>query len=125
MLFRSNKLQLSGSQTTTGSINGANFNSSSALTQTISFTTWTTIYTMESTYGGMYLVQASNDAALNSDWCAAMICFSSGNGSAVLVQVNGVLVQLRVSGQNIQVYQNGTAPSVTLSWRVLKIGRSI
>jgi hypothetical protein len=88
----------------------------------IPFTTWTTITTVDSNIMGMYLVVIGLTGGGLSDWAATGILYSNGTGASWIVgPTNGSLVQLRISGTNIQVFQNGGSPSQNLSYKLLKI----
>ena len=88
----------------------------------IPFTTWTTLTTVDSNVIGLYLVVIGLTSQLLTDWAATGILYSSGAYASWIVgPTNGSLVQLRISGTNIQVYQNGGSPSQNLSYKLLKI----
>ena len=88
----------------------------------IPFTTWTTITTVDSNIMGMYLVVIGLTGGGLSDWAATGILYSNGTTASWIVgPTNGSLVQLRISGTSIQVYQNGGSPSQNLSYKLLKI----
>jgi hypothetical protein len=91
-------------------------------TRTIPFTTWTTLTTVDSNIMGMYLVVIGLTGGGLGDWAATGILYSNGTTASWIVgPTNGSLVQLRISGTNIQVYQNGGSPSQNLSYKLLKI----
>jgi hypothetical protein len=88
----------------------------------IPFTTWTTLTTVEGNTMAMYLVVIGLAAGGLSDWSATGILYSNGTTASWIVgPTNGSLVQLRISGTSIQVYQNGGSPSQTLYYKLLKI----
>ena len=88
----------------------------------IPFTTWTTLTTVDSNVMGIYLVVIGLSNQVLTDWAATGILYSSGAYATWIVgPTNGSLVQLRISGTNIQVYQNGGSPSQNLSYKLLKI----
>ena len=106
------------SSTVTGP-SGVNSTSSSV---SIPFTTWTTLTTVDASVMGMYLVVIGLAAGGLSDWAATGILYSNGTTATwINGPTNGSLVQLRISGTAIQVYQNGTAPSINLSFKLLKV----
>jgi hypothetical protein len=71
---------------------------------------------------GMYLVVVGLTGAGLSDWAATGILYTNGSTATwINGPTNGVLVQLRISGTAIQVFQNGTAPSINLSFKLLKV----
>ena len=88
----------------------------------IPFTTWTTLTTVDSNVMGLYLVVIGLSNQVLTDWAATGILYSSGAYATWIVgPTNGSLVQLRISGTAIQVYQNGGSPSQTLYYKLLKI----
>jgi hypothetical protein len=88
----------------------------------IPFTTWTTLTTVEGNTMAMYLVVIGLAAGGLTDWSATGILYSNGTTASWIVgPTNGSLVQLRISGTAIQVYQNGGSPSQTLYYKLLKI----
>jgi hypothetical protein len=104
-----------------GAVNANAFNSTSN-NNSIPFTTWTTITTVDASVMGMYLVVIGLAAGGLSDWAATGILYSNGTTATwINGPTNGSLVQLRISGTAIQVYQNGTSPSINLSYKLLKV----
>ncbi len=97
--------------------------SSVSTSASIPFTTWTTIYNTDAYLGGIYIVQVGLNGGSSDDWSASAIYFSGASTDMryLVGPVNGNLVQLRKTGNSIQVYQNGTSPSITLTVRVLKV----
>jgi hypothetical protein len=89
---------------------------------TIPFTTWTTFYSTDTYYGGMYLVVIGLNGQTTTDWGASAIVYSAGTTDMQYVAgpFNGTYVQLRKTGNSIQVYQNGTSPNITMSYRVMR-----
>jgi len=97
------------------------FVSNSSFTANIVFNTFTTFYTMTSTYGGIYLVILCLDGQNTADWAASAIIYTNGSSSTILTQQNGTLVQITTSGLDIQGKQTGTSPNLDMAYRVLKI----
>ena len=97
------------------------FVSNSSFTANILFNTFTTFYTMTSTYGGIYLVILCLDGQNTADWAASAIIYTNGSNSTILTQQNGSLVQITTSGLDIQGKQTGTSPNLDMAFRVLKI----
>ena len=88
----------------------------------IPFTTWTTLTTVEGNTMAMYLVVIGLAAGGLTDWSATGILYSNGTTASWIVgPTNGSLVQLRISGTSIQVFQNGGSPSQNLYYKLLKI----
>jgi hypothetical protein len=88
----------------------------------IPFTTWTTITTVDANTMGLYLLVIGLTGGGLSDWSATGILYSNGTTATwTSGPTNGTLVQLRISGTAIQVYQNGGSPSQTLSYKLLKV----
>ena len=109
---------LNASSTVTGP-QGIRSESSSLV---IPFTTWTTITTVDSNIMGLYLLVIGLTGGGLSDWSATGILYSNGTTATwTSGPTNGTLVQLRISGTAIQVYQNGGSPSQTLSYKLLKV----
>jgi hypothetical protein len=95
-------------------------------TQAIPFTTWTTVFDMNS-IAGIFLFSVQLDGQDAADWAASGIVMSTGANSGVTAQYigtqnDGTYIQTRISGTTFQAYQNGTNPSVTMNIRILKIG---
>jgi hypothetical protein len=111
-----------GNVVANGSVSAASFSTFSTSTS-IPFTTWTTFYTTDASTGGIYIVQAGLNSSSTADWAASAIFYSAANSDMnyLVGPVNGNLVQLRKTGNSIQVYQNGTSPSVTMQFRILKV----
>ena len=106
----------------TNTVSASSFSSVST-SASIPFTTWTTIYNTDAYLGGIYIVQVGLNGGSSDDWSASAIYFSGASTDMryLVGPVNGNLVQLRKTGNSIQVYQNGTSPSITLTVRVLKV----
>jgi hypothetical protein len=113
---------INGNTVAAGNSSAASFSTFSTQTS-IPFTTWTTFYTTDAFTGGIYIVQAGLNGASTADWAASAIYYSAANSDMnyLVGPVNGNLVQLRKTGNSIQVYQNGTNPSVTMQFRILKV----
>lgn len=107
------------SGTISGAIKGGSFNTVST-SSSIPFTTWTTFYTIPSG-AGIYLVTIGLDNSGLTDWVANAVVYSSGSDAAFFNQHNASLVQIRLSGMDLQVFQNGGSPSSTLTYRILKM----
>lgn len=104
----------------TTTANNGQAHSTISTSAVIPFTTWTTFYTMPAT-AGIYLVTIGLDGQDIADWVAAGIIYTGGTTAAFFSQHNASLVQIRLSNQDIQIFQNGGSPNITLSYRVLKI----
>jgi hypothetical protein len=128
------RLQVSGSIYSSSSIgSGTSINASTYVSapfgfytvnesRTIPFVTWTTLTNVDSNTMGMYLVVIGLTGGGLGDWAATGILYSNGTtASWINGPTNGVLVQIRISGTAIQVFQNGTAPSIGLSYKLLKL----
>lgn len=89
-------------------------------TAVIPFTTWTTFYTMP-TDAGIYLVQIGLENQAMADWQSFGLIRSAGVEAVFMSQYNGSLVQTRINNMDIQVYQNGGSPDITLTYRVLRM----
>ena len=112
------------SSVTADTITGTNGVNTVSTVSSIPFTTWTTLVTIDSSTTGMYLVVIglTGGGGALTDWTATGIVYSNGVTAAFLTgPTNGTNVQLRISGLAIQVYQNGTSPSISLSYKLLKI----
>jgi len=116
------RLQVTGNIIGSAIIYGARFVSNTSFTANCIFNTFTTIYTMTSTYAAMYLVIVALDGQNTADWAASAIIYTNGSSSSILTQQNGTLVNIQTSGLNIQVRQTGTSPDLNMSYRILKIG---
>ena len=95
-------------------------------TQAIPYTTWTTVFDMNS-IAGIFLFSVQLDGQDAAEWAASGIVMSTGATSGVTAQYigtqnDGTYVQTRISGTTFQAFQNGTGPSVTMNVRVFKIG---
>ena len=113
-----------GSSVTANTITGTNGVNTVSTVSSIPFTTWTTLATIDSNTTGMYLVVIglTGGGGALTDWTATGIVYTNGSTAAWLTgPTNGSLIQLRISGLAIQVYQNGTNPSISLSYKLLKI----
>ena len=129
-----NRLNVSGSIYASSSISsGTSINASTYVSapfgfytvnesRTIPFVTWTTLTNVDSNTMGMYLVVIGLTGGGLGDWAATGILYSNGiTASWINGPTNGSLVQIRISGTAIQVYQNGTSPSIGLSYKLLKV----
>jgi hypothetical protein len=93
-----------------------------ANTVSVAFNTFQTIYTLQSGVGGIYLFQISLDGQSTTDWSAAAIVMTAGGSNAIILSsYNSSLVVFQLSGMNLQIRQQGTNPSITMNYRVLKI----
>jgi hypothetical protein len=113
-----------GSSLTAATITGTNGVNTVSTVSSIPFTSWTTLVTIDSNTTGMYLVVIglTGGGGALTDWTATGIVYTNGSTAAWLTgPTNASLVQLRISGLAIQVYQNGTNPSISLSYKLLKI----
>jgi hypothetical protein len=112
-----------GSSVTANTITGTNGVNTVSTVSSINFTSWTTLVTIDSNTTGMYLIVIGlTGGGTLSDWTATGIIYSNGTTAAWLTgPTNGALVQLRINGLAVQVYQNGTNPSISLSYKLLKI----
>jgi hypothetical protein len=82
----------------------------------------TTLTNVDSNTMGVYLVVIGLTGGGLGDWAATGILYSNGTtASWINGPTNGSLVQIRISGTAIQVYQNGTSPSIGLSYKLLKV----
>jgi hypothetical protein len=88
--------------------------------QVIPFTTWTTFYNIPGAIG-LYMFAIGLDNVTMTDWNSFGIIRSSGVDAAFFSQHNGSLVQTRISGMALQVYQNGGSPSQTLQIKIFRI----
>jgi hypothetical protein len=88
--------------------------------QVIPFTTWTTFYNIPSGIG-LYMFAIGLDNVTMTDWNSFGIIRSSGVDAAFFSQHNGSLVQTRISGMALQVFQNGGSPSQTLQVKIIRI----
>jgi hypothetical protein len=114
-----------GTVTSTGNVAAPSFYRT-LTTQAIPFTTWTTVFDMNS-IAGIFLFSVQLDGQDAADWAASGIVMSTGATSGVTAQYigtqnDGTYIQTRISGTTFQAYQNGTNPTVTMNVRVFKIG---
>jgi hypothetical protein len=92
----------------------------------IPFTTWTTLFDLNGN-AGLFLFSVQLDGQDAADWAASGMVMSTGVSSGVTAQYvgtqnDGTYVQTRISGTTFQVYQNGTNPNVTMTFRAFRIG---
>jgi hypothetical protein len=126
--YNTNVLKLDGGTNTAtfaGSVVSPSFYTSNT-TQSIPFTTWTTVFDLNGN-AGIFVFSVQLDGQDAADWAASGIVMSTGISSGVTAQYigtqnDGTYVQTRISGTTFQVYQNGTNPSVTMNVRVFRIG---
>jgi hypothetical protein len=95
-------------------------------TQSIPFTTWTTVFDMNGN-AGIFLFSVQLDGQVADEWAASGIVMSTGVSSGVTAQYigtqnDGTYVQTRISGTTFQVFQNGTSPNVNMNVRIFRIG---
>ena len=91
---------------------------------TVPFTTWTEIKALDANIEAMYLFVIGLTGQASSDWSASGILITGGgsDGRWIVGPTNGTVVQIRISGTSVQVYQNGTSPNIGLSYKMLRIG---
>ncbi len=101
-------------------VNGASFNSISSVVS-IPFNVFTDFYTFPWGGAGIYFVTIGLDNQLASDWLAAGMFYSSGNGAGTFQIYNSSLVVIALNGMTLRVKQTGTSPSINLNLRVMKM----
>jgi hypothetical protein len=117
----SSTLTVQGQINATGTLKGTSLFTENN-TVSVTFNSFQTIYTMQSSVGGVYIFELSLDGQDVTQWgCGGTILTAGGSNAVFLNSYSSALVTIQLSGLNIQVKQTGTSPNITMNYRVLKI----
>jgi hypothetical protein len=108
------KLQVSGTAQVTGGVNTKQGSTS------VANTTWTTLFVVPQTTDGKGIYFIMGNYLDASDGQAFVTLLVDRTYARIANQSDGASVQLRLSGQNIQAYQN-YGSTVTINWSYLQV----